>query len=892
MKIQRTNPIFQLALALLCVLFSFLSHGQQDLRNSNSSIRIKFKPHPKQIYGFDSFQHEAWESEYEYLLNGTKKTYIHHKSVAKNEQDWVQVKIQSKTVLDFSKLNFQVNKAIIPYSIQNDSILSIQLPKMEKEYVLKAFYDSILVTKLNVDVFAPYAEKVVIVPLVRNQINSSEIQKYLNDIYKQASIQLDVSIMPVFKTKIFDQNTRFSPADSTHKVFSGQMRLLRDAFFEQNPSASKNAHYIFIISGFTDSSSQGYMPLNKSLAFIPYSSNFKTLQRNIAQTLAFGIGALHNSWENEGPERGSTSNLMDDSEGTHLTFFQWTELRQNPNFYSFFDNEENVKTNNGTIAYYFWEEDDDGNLIGFGSLLDRIKRPYKKNFLSYRFQVKYGLLRPFYKWGNYYISMLNILFILLIILILAFIRKGLVRFWERRGFKGKFWRRVLFLLVFGVTAFHMNESFRVSNHILDYFKKISGPLNELEGMSYHQAKNELLTHNQLLHKEELNVSSEILIQRNQKWELKKRMRVLYFQVKKDTIGMGEIVRFVSSSDSLHIYAENYHAKAQGHYMVFNYYDERNQLEKQEIYSHLGKNLTTDFNEKEDVAKRIVVFVNGYRPTSIGHSFEENFRDIRNNGLEFPNSKNYIFDFDRYDYWKPWNEINLLFQKRFNASEAYYADGHFSVSTSNFRSLLNFTTISQNYPKRCKNPKKHICHNTKNTSYKKILFAESRTTDQLKMSANKDGFKLRKRKGKIAGRNLIQVLNEIPNHSKNDTLFLVAHSMGYAYSLGMIEELRGKVNFGSFIIIAPENAKSGKVNMSEWQEIWQYGSNFNQHNSDAPCLQDGVAPQSKAGGLSVNQRVYIPENLYSKKGFFDSHFVGYYTWIFNVPEQERGYIKQR
>jgi hypothetical protein len=288
----------------------------------------------------------------------------------------------------------------------------------------------------------------------------------------------------------------------------------------------------------------------------------------------------------------------------------------------------------------------------------------------------------------------------------------------------------------------------------------------------------------------------------------------------------------------------------------------------------------------------LLFVNGYRPTSIGHTFEENFKDIQNKGLEFPDSRNLVYTFDRYDYWRPWQAIDLLFQKRINPGETYYADGHFSVSTSNHRSLINFTTTSTIYPKRCTNRKKHTCYST--TSVNSSIFG-SRTVKTLSLHntrPNRRGFEKRRNNGRIAGRNIYQVLNELPNHSENDTLYIVAHSMGYAYALGIADELRGKIHFGGFYIIAPENAASGTVQLTEWKEVWQYGSNFHTKAEDAPCLLDGVAPQAKAGGLKNSNRIYIPRNLYRKKGFFDSHFIGYYTWILDIPKGKGGYITQR
>ena len=137
-----------------------------------------------------------------------------------------------------------------------------------------------------------------------------------------------------------------------------------------------------------------------------------------------------------------------------------------------------------------------------------------------------------------------------------------------------------------------------------------------------------------------------------------------------------------------------------------------------------------------------------------------------------------------------------------------------------------------------------------------------------------------------------MLNELPNSSKNDTLYLVVHSMGFAYAQGMIQQLRGKINFGGYYILAPENGEGGTVKREEWKQVWQYGSNLHTVNQDAPCLQDGVAPQSAVKGLSEEQRIYIPGALYKRKGYFDSHFIGWYNWTLAIPEGKKGYIKQR
>jgi hypothetical protein len=261
-------------------------------------------------------------------------------------------------------------------------------------------------------------------------------------------------------------------------------------------------------------------------------------------------------------------------------------------------------------------------------------------------------------------------------------------------------------------------------------------------------------------------------------------------------------------------------------------------------------------------------------------------DIKQKGLEYPNSENHLFNFDRYSYWRPWSEIDLLFQARLNADNIWYADGHHSVATSNHRSILNFSTNSVIYPKPCKNLNKHHCKFSENATKQKVNSYELLAT-----KSNVDGFALRKKNGEIAGKNLKQILNELPNQSKNDTLFIVAHSMGFAYSLGILNELRGKINFGGFYIIAPENAEAGKVKVSEWKDIVHYGCNLSAKNKAPACLQDGIAPQSNIQGLSSKEHVYFPMVLQKKMGYLGSHFIGNYLWTLEIPENQKGHIRQ-
>lgn len=806
------------------------------------------------------------------------------------ERKTVELLVRKKGKIDPKTWRCWEGKKEISLVWLTDSTLQIPLQFETKKHYYSFYEKGKLLDKWLTQTWTTQTKKVIIVPLVKITSSQELIQYRLNEIYQQAGIEVNVELFPMFKNKIFSSKNQFSTPDSL-EMYTGQMRLLRDQFFLEHPTTPQNAYYLFVIPSFSDSSKMGFMLKNKAIGFVPYQQNEQKWTIQLGRTLAMGMGMLDPAWESISLEEERKDNLLDSTGGTALNYDQVDALRSALDYFSRIDNYEQVRTNNGTIAYYFWQEQNGWITLKGNDLLGAIQRPFRKNFLSSRFQVKYALLKPFYRWNGYYISIINFGSFLICLSLFLLIRRKLKKWWMQKNWKRSFFRKIVVWSLFFGLVWSVYRTLPLGNELLDQFTVISGELPEMDGLTIHQAKRNLFENKDFRKKRGDQLAAEILIEHDAHWEIKKRLPVLYFRVYLDENNQPQKMRFLHNSDSLKVDKWSFSEKVTNHYVVFNFVDKNKKRVSQKVYSYDGKELTNP-SEKKDIPKRILVFVNGYRPTSVGHSLEENFNDILKKGLENKNSSNHIYPFDRYDYWQPWNQINLRFQERINPTETYYADGHFSVRTSNFRSILNFTRIAQSYPKRCSNKKKHVCRYMNNTDFRKYVVQKSKTENVLKMRANKSGFSYRKKHGKIAGLNLLQILNELPDYSKNDTLFIVAHSMGFAYSEGMIDVLRGKIQFGGMYILAPENAKSGKVNPNEWQEVWQYGSRFHLENADAPCLQDGVAPQSGVKGLGVENRIFIPENWYNKKGFFDSHFVGYYTWVLDLQQGNKGAVKQR
>ena len=115
-------------------------------------------------------------------------------------------------------------------------------------------------------------------------------------------------------------------------------------------------------------------------------------------------------------------------------------------------------------------------------------------------------------------------------------------------------------------------------------------------------------------------------------------------------------------------------------------------------------------------------------------------------------------------------------------------------------------------------------------------------------------------------------------------------------------MKNKIHFSGNYIIAPENGGGGTVNPTEWEQIWQYGSNLGEPNADQLWKQDGVAPQSAVKGLEQNTakygRAFIPDTYLTPRKVLKSRYIrtdtdpagnpipifeNYYENDFNLPK---------
>jgi hypothetical protein len=691
--------------------------------------------------------------------------------------------------------------------------------------------------------------------------------------YQKAKLSVQTVLLPEFKTNFA---IRWSNPNSDHKQFTKQMKRLRNSYFEQFDK-DPNSIYCFVIPKFENDSILGFSIPGKSIAFITESGFTDLIELN--QLIGSTLGL---KFESDSSNIMSSINLPN----KELSWEQCVRLRENPITFSYYDDFENISSNNGLVSTLIWTSDEQGNIdfdrkSPFSSFRTL---PLKNTFLVYRKITNFWLKELFVLFGKS-ICAIHICSIIVAITLTLYFRKRFNLIIAKSGFfkrmSLRFMKLILWLLFFAIVI----GTFLIVNYYYENSYLRSVHLTDFEGNDIEELKSKLSNQKLFINKKTKKQFNQTFQREGSDWKVTKERKVLYFKIKSENDR--NIGQFVGSKNKLFVRINSQKLKfnAESPYIVLSFYDANNKFLKDEVYNFQGKNITSKMR-LPDPAKRILVFVNGYRPVSVSNSLEDNLKDIQKNGIEYPDSKNILYDFDRHQYWTPWNQINSLFINRINPSDVWYADGHHSVSTSNFESVVNFSAISSVYPTTCKNLKKHKCQRTKIAGEKSVD-----TYSLLATKSNLVGFKLRKKSGQIAGMNLNSLLNELPNLSENDTLFIVCHSMGYAYSLGIIQELRGKINFGGFYILAPENACAGKTIKREWKEVWQYGANFEPKKRNAPCLQDGVAAQTKAKGLGENNRVFFPKENEKNMGFFKSHFVGFYTWIFDIPQGKKGAVKK-
>jgi len=322
------------------------------------------------------------------------------------------------------------------------------------------------------------------------------------------------------------------------------MRQIRDAYFESFPRSDKRAFYVFIHNGFVNQNQIGYTVRGKTIAFIK-QSNIDSLAYQMGVELARGFGGLKSD-----PEILHESNLMMAKGGTELNFDQWRNLHTKFRSYSFYDDDEEINTFNGFVAYYFWEEDENGNIVfNPGAFRSAVQRPYKKNYFSYNLSIEKRFFKPWFDVFETPITPLHFIFLFLYLWMGLYLKNRLEKkltesIKERLRIKLALAKVFRYMLVFSLTII----TFFFINWVISKYEIYEGKIPNFNGLTADQVRHEILYSKEIGRSEKPEMASEVLIKRGEEWIVKRRKRVLYFDQHKDSAGIYSIARFNRESE--------------------------------------------------------------------------------------------------------------------------------------------------------------------------------------------------------------------------------------------------------------------------------------------------------------------------------------------------------
>ena len=540
----------------------------------------------------------------------------------------------------------------------------------------------------------------------------------------------------------------------------------------------------------------------------------------------------------------------------------------------FFLGSTSLYADNGRVVHLAWSEHSDGSIQNADNAEHGLYFLEQRNqFLNYKdpnnpfFKIRFSWLGIDWTIVHFIALLLTI-----IIQILTFKRIN-ARMAESRFFKRWSFRLLKLLLWAAVIAgnavaiwaidFYNTEIHFRFHHLTDFKNATVARLDK--------GRND---RTYFLPKESTRIRFQLYRKNNNKWHTQRALAVLYFE--QDEAGS---LHYKYDKRSFKAHPDSLRNKAKEQLLVIR--QKRPNRPDTTLLFQVQNRQIVPYQFKKDRAQRILLFVNGYRPVSAEQDPEKALQAINSKGLERPRSKNLIYSSDIFGYW-PQEKFIAGVQARFAPTRTLFADGHHSVSTSNHGSLLKFVSSAALYPQPCAG--EHHCSTTQIAKQQDV-----RTYSLLATAPNYNGFRKRYEAGKQAGRNLLQELAKNGNDPKNDTLYTVSHSMGHAYYLGMARVLKGRIQLGSYYAFSPENPKGKTIKTSNWTAVFQYGTKLYGTQRHAPCQQDGVAPQWRISGLPASQQLGFPKSLKARLGYFSSHYIGYYTWVFEIPKGKPGYL---
>ncbi|MFL0086107.1 hypothetical protein, partial [Tenacibaculum maritimum] len=305
---------------------------------SAKGVEVTFKKVSNSKYGFDTYENSYSATKNLYRKLG-KGYYISYKAVAKHDTETI--------VANLSITDSEIKPQDLVFKTK-DGIAITKIDSTATSYTLQlkgVFDDAAIETQALVKQGAKYevagafiqyqaSPKNVNVVLVNTaETNTDKIKEELQDIYKQAMVNLTITEINDFKEDL-DVIVPDAVIQSGESGFAAQYTEQQRAInnkLKEHPQYKNDAYYLILTNKQpTSTAERGLMPLGRQFGYI-YTANCNTancIPLTAAHELGHGVFQLKHPFSTHSyqyPEK-ATNWLLDYKEGTKLPFVHWQAI--------------------------------------------------------------------------------------------------------------------------------------------------------------------------------------------------------------------------------------------------------------------------------------------------------------------------------------------------------------------------------------------------------------------------------------------------------------------------------------------------------------------------------------------------------------------------------------
>ncbi|MFL0136932.1 hypothetical protein V2633_10640, partial [Tenacibaculum maritimum] len=305
---------------------------------SAKGVEVTFKKASNSKYGFDTYENSYSATKNLYRKLG-KDYYISYKAVAKHDTETI--------VANLSITDSEIKPQDLVFKTK-DGIAITKIDSTATSYTLQlkgVFDDAAIETQALVKQGAKYevagafiqyqaSPKNVNVVLVNTaETNTDKIKEELQDIYKQAMVNLTITEINDFKEDL-DVIVPDAVIQSGESGFAAQYTEQQRAInnkLKEHPQYKNDAYYLILTNKQpTSTAERGLMPLGRQFGYI-YTANCNTancIPLTAAHELGHGVFQLKHPFSTHSyqyPEK-ATNWLLDYKEGTKLPFVHWQAI--------------------------------------------------------------------------------------------------------------------------------------------------------------------------------------------------------------------------------------------------------------------------------------------------------------------------------------------------------------------------------------------------------------------------------------------------------------------------------------------------------------------------------------------------------------------------------------